>query len=77
MVLLKGVKLVAIGSAFGLLAGFALTKLIASQLYGISSADPATYVAVTLLLAAVAILACYIPARRAARTDPMKVLRAE
>ncbi len=77
MVLIRGLKLVTIGSALGLLAGFAFTRLIASQLYGITPADPGTYGAMTLLLAAVAILACYIPARRAAKTDPMKVLRAE
>jgi putative ABC transport system permease protein len=71
----QGMKLVVLGVLIGLAAASAMTRLISSLLFGISATDPVTYVAITLLLAAVALLACYIPARRAARVDPVVTLR--
>ncbi len=77
LVLLQGMRLAAAGMAGGLLAALALTRFMAGLLYGIRPADPATLVAVTLLLGGVALLACYIPARRATAIDPIKALRCD
>ncbi|MFZ3255479.1 MAG: FtsX-like permease family protein, partial [Candidatus Acidiferrales bacterium] len=77
LVLRQGLILAVLGLAIGLAASFALTRALSSQLFGISAADPLTFGAVALLLLAVALLACYIPARRAMRTDPMVALRYE
>jgi predicted permease len=77
LVLRQGVVLVAWGSVLGLVACYWLTRLIASQLYGVSPYDPATLVSVATLLAAVALLASYIPARRATRVNPLVALRYE
>jgi ABC-type antimicrobial peptide transport system permease subunit len=76
-ILADGLRLVALGIALGLAAAFALTRLMSSLLVGVTPTDPATFVGVALLLAAAALLACWIPARRASRVDPMVVLRAE
>jgi putative ABC transport system permease protein len=72
-----GLRLVALGIGIGLAAAFGLTRLMSSLLFGMAPTDPATFVGVALLLAAAALLACWIPARRASRVDPMVVLRAE
>jgi predicted permease len=72
-----GMKLVAGGIALGLASSFALTRLMAKMLFGVSAADPLTFIVITLLLAFVALLACWIPARRAAKVDPMTALRFE
>lgn len=77
LVLRKGLVLVAWGSIIGLVACYWLTRLIASQLYGVSPYDPATLVSVAVLLAAVALVASYIPARRATKVDPLVALRYE
>jgi hypothetical protein len=71
MVLGEGAKMSLLGVAIGVGAGFALTHLMGSMLFGISSHDPLTFVAVAFALIAVAILASYIPAWRAAKVDPM------
>ena len=72
-----GLKLVLAGAVLGLLASAALTRLMSSLLYGISATDPVVFVGVTLLLLSVAALATFIPAQRAARFDPLSVLRHE
>jgi putative ABC transport system permease protein len=77
MVVWQGVVLVATGVALGLIAAVGATRVLASLLYGVGTADPATFAAVPLLLIAVALLASYLPARRATRVDPMIALRSE
>jgi len=69
--------LVAIGVVVGLPAAFGLTRLLSSQLYDIQPNDPATIVLSTLLIAAVAVLSGYLPARRATRVDPVSAIRWE
>ncbi len=73
----QGLKLVVLGLALGLLGALLLTRLLDSMLFEVSATDPATLIAVPLLLAFVALLACWIPARRATRVDPMIALRGE
>jgi ABC-type antimicrobial peptide transport system permease subunit len=77
LILRQGMTLALIGSAIGLGIAFATTRLLKSVLYGVDAMDPTTFVGVTLLLGAVAMLACWIPALRASRVDPMVALRAE
>jgi predicted permease len=73
----QGLQLVLVGLAVGLLAAWALTRTMASLLFGISATDPLTYAMVAILLSTVAVAACWIPARRALRVDPMVALRYE
>jgi putative ABC transport system permease protein len=77
MVIREGVRLSAIGIVLGLVGTLLLTRLIRSLLFDVSPTDPVTFTCVALLLLIVAIAACYIPARRAAKADPMSVLRHE
>jgi predicted lysophospholipase L1 biosynthesis ABC-type transport system permease subunit len=77
LVLRQGMKVAAVGMAAGLLASLLLTRFMAALLYGVRPADPATLAAVTLLLGGIALLACYIPARRATAVDPVVALRCE
>jgi predicted permease len=77
LVLRQGMRLAAIGMAGGLVGAVVLTRLMAGMLYGVRPADPATLAAVTLLLGGIALLACYIPARRATAVDPVVALRFE
>jgi putative ABC transport system permease protein len=77
LVFAQGGKLFALGAAIGLAAGFTLSRVLVHLLYGVSASDPLSFAGVTLLLAAVTFLACYIPARRAMRVDPMVALRYE
>jgi putative ABC transport system permease protein len=77
LVLRQGMRPAVIGMAAGLLGALALTRLLAGLLYGVRPADPATLVAVTFLLGGIALLACYLPARRATLIDPTVALRSE
>jgi putative ABC transport system permease protein len=77
LVLGQGLRLTVAGIAVGLLGALAVTRMLQHQLYGVSATDPATLIGVSLLFAAVALLACWVPARRATRVDPMVAMRSE
>ena len=76
-ILRKGMSLIAAGIVVGGLAGLALTRLIASELWGVSDSHPWTFLLVTAVLAATGLAACSAPARRATRVDPLLALRCE
>jgi putative ABC transport system permease protein len=77
MVVTRGVKLVTVGVGAGLVAAAGLTRVVASLLYAVTPFDPLTFIAVPAILASVALLACVIPAGRAARLNPIIALREE
>jgi ABC-type antimicrobial peptide transport system permease subunit len=77
MVMGQGTRTILIGVVIGIGGSIALTQTVSSLLFGVTATDPVTFGGVTLLLVAVALLACYIPARRATRVDPMIALRDE
>jgi putative ABC transport system permease protein len=77
MILLQGARIASAGLIIGMLAALGLTRYLEKLLFSVSPADPATFAMVALVLALVALLACYIPARRTLRVDPMTALRYE
>jgi putative ABC transport system permease protein len=77
MILGQGMALALLGVAFGLLGALWLTRLLQQLLFEVAPTDPLTYVGVALVLGLAALVACYVPARRAARVDPIIALRAE
>jgi putative ABC transport system permease protein len=77
MVVGQGMAMTVAGTAIGVAASAALARLMSSLLFGVSAVDPVTFVAIPLLLIAVALAACYVPARRATRVDPLQTLRSE
>jgi putative ABC transport system permease protein len=77
LILRQGMSLILAGVSVGLIGAFALTRVISSMLFEVSATDPITFVGVPFVLTAIALLACYLPARRAMRVDPMAALRCE
>jgi putative ABC transport system permease protein len=77
LILGRGARLIAAGIVIGLVGAFSFARLLASLLFGVSPRDPQTFTVVSLVLVAVAIAACYVPARRATKVDPMIALRYE
>jgi len=77
MVVRQGMALTAIGTLAGVTVALALVRVMSGLLFGVSAADPITFISIPMLLAIVSLVACYVPARRATRVDPMRALRSE
>jgi ABC-type antimicrobial peptide transport system permease subunit len=77
LVLGQGLRTIALGIGIGLAGSVAATRLLSAQLFGVEPTDPLTFASVPIALAIVAMVACYLPARRASRVDPVVALRAE
>jgi putative ABC transport system permease protein len=77
LVVKQGMRLALIGVTIGLAASLALTRLISTLLFGVSASDPLAFSLAAVLLVATALIACYLPARRATRVDPIVILRFE
>jgi ABC-type antimicrobial peptide transport system permease subunit len=77
LIIQQGMTLVGAGLFIGLIGALSLSRFITNQLHEVSAVDPATYALISLLLAVVALLACYLPARRATKVNPLTALRSE
>src|SRR5262249_38265554 len=77
LIVSRGMKLALIGVVIGLAGAFAVTRMVSGLLFGVGATDPLTFMGVAILLVAVAFLACWIPARRATKVDPLIALRSE
>ena len=77
LIVMQGLKPTLIGTAVGLVAAFAVTRLLREMLFGIRPVDPLTFAAMTLLLVCISVVACFLPARRATKVDPLIALRNE